>query len=88
MKASLEWIKDFAEYQGNLKEFVDGMTMSGTKVESVEHEGADLKIIVVGHVLETQHPNADVFQFVRLIGTDVLQIICGAPNVAAGQKLL
>ncbi|HHT24602.1 MAG TPA: phenylalanine--tRNA ligase subunit beta [Clostridiaceae bacterium] len=90
MKASLEWIKDFAEYQGNLNEFVDGMTMSGTKVESVEHEGAELKNIVVGHVLEkTQHPNADRLSICQVdVGTDVLQIICGAPNVAAGQKVI
>ena len=89
MKASLEWIKDFAEYQGDVNKFVDGMTMSGTKVESVEHEGFELKNIVVGHVLEKiQHPNADRLSICQVdVGTDIMQIICGAPNVAAGQKV-
>lgn len=90
MKTSLEWIKDFTDYQGDVNRFVDGMTMSGTKVESVEYEGAELKNIVVGYVLEKkQHPDADRLSVCQVdVGTDVLQIICGAPNVAAGQKVV
>ncbi|NLJ69949.1 MAG: phenylalanine--tRNA ligase subunit beta [Clostridiaceae bacterium] len=90
MKASLEWIKDFTDYQGDVKQFVDGMTLSGTKVESVELEGAELKNVVVGYVLEkNQHPNADRLSVCQVdVGTDVLQIVCGAPNVDAGQKVV
>ena len=90
MKASLEWIKDFTNYKGDIKQFVDGMTLSGTKVESVEREGAELKNVIVGHVLEkNQHPNADRLSVCQVdVGTDVLQIVCGAPNVDAGQKVV
>jgi len=90
MKASLEWIKDFTEYQGDIQTFVDGMTLSGTKVESLEYEGADLKKLVVGHVLEkNQHPNADRLSVCQVdVGTEIVQIVCGAPNVAAGQKVI
>lgn len=43
MKVSFEWIKDFTDYKGDLQELVDGITLSGTKVESVELEGDGLK---------------------------------------------
>ena len=56
----------------------------------VEDTGPDLSAIRVGHVVEReQHPNADRLSFCRVdLGEDELrEIVCGAPNVAAGQKV-
>ncbi|MGI6560165.1 MAG: phenylalanine--tRNA ligase subunit beta [Saccharofermentanales bacterium] len=90
MKVSFEWIKDFTDYKGDLQELVDGITLSGTKVESVELEGDGLKKIVTGYVMEAQkHPNADRLTVCQVdVGTEKYQIVCGAPNVASGQKVI
>ena len=66
------------------------MTMSGTKVENFEELDRDLKDIVVGEVLTCEpHPNSDHLHIctVNVGKGEPLQIVCGAPNVAAGQKV-
>ena len=90
MKVSLEWIRDFSNYQGNIKDFVAGMTMSGSKVESYEIEGEGLSGLVTGLVKDCKdHPNSDHLHICQVdVGDQVLQIVCGAPNVAAGQKVI
>lgn len=90
MKVSLEWIRDFTDYQGDIKDFVAGMTMSGSKVESYELEGESLSGLVTGQVIDCQdHPDSDHLHVCQVnVGDQVLQIVCGAPNVAAGQKVI
>lgn len=90
MKLSLEWIKDYTNYSGTLEDFMDGMTMSGSKVETFEIEGQGLSNIVTGYIKECgPHPNADKLSICQVdVGQETLQIICGAPNVAQGQKVI
>lgn len=90
MKISLEWLKDYTNFDGTIEEFMAGMTMSGSKVETYEIEGKDLSQIVTGFVKEcVPHPNSDHLNVCQVdVGKETLQIICGAPNVAAGQKVI
>ncbi len=90
MKVSLEWIKDFTDYKGTVQEFVDGMTMSGSKVETYDIEGENLSNLVTGYVEECiDHPDSDHMHVCQVnVGDETLQIVCGAPNVAQGQKVI
>ncbi len=95
MNISYNWLSDYVDHGLAPDELAEVLTMLGLEVESVEAHGRDLSGVVVGHVLATRpHPNAD-----RLTLCDVdlgegysddgepVQIVCGAPNVAAGQKV-
>jgi phenylalanyl-tRNA synthetase beta chain len=93
MKISYNWLKQFikvdwdAEKTGNLLTDL-GLEIEG--IEAFESVTGGLKGIVVGHVLECdQHPNADRLKITKVdLGNgDVVQIVCGAPNVAKGQKV-
>ena len=93
MKISYNWLKQFintdwdAEKTGNLLTDL-GLEIEG--IEAFESVKGGLKGIVIGEVLTCiQHPNADRLKITTVnIGTEEpLQIVCGAPNVAAGQKV-
>lgn len=91
MKTSLSWIKRYVpELDVTAKEYMDAMTLSGTKVEGVEVMDRNLDKIVVGEVKTCEpHPDSDHLHVctVNVGGDSDLQIVCGAPNVAAGQKV-
>ena len=60
MKVSLNWLKDYADINVDPKKYADEMTMSGTKVETIEYKGQDSKNIVIGQIKEIlPHPDAD-----------------------------
>ena len=83
------WLKQYTDVRWSPEEIAERLTMTGLEFESVNRPGARYDGFVVGEVLETQkHPKADRLTVCRVnVGTDVLQIVCGAPNVAAGQKV-
>lgn len=89
MKISLNWIKDFVDLDENLEplQVLERITMSTAEVEEIETIGAHLKEVVVAKVLATKpHPNADKLKLVTVDdGTSVMEVVCGAPNVAEGQ---
>ena len=93
MKISYNWIKQFIKTEWNAEQTAELLTDLGLEVEGVsvyESVKGGLKGVVVGHVLECeQHPNADRLKVTKVaIGQDqVVQIVCGAPNVAVGQKV-
>ena len=91
MNTSLSWIKRYVpDLNVTAKEYADAMTLSGTKVENYEELDRDLDNIVVGEILTCEdHPNSDHLHVCTVnVGSDEpLQIVCGAPNVAAGQKV-
>lgn len=78
----------------NPEQIADILTSLGLEVEGMETQeqvAGGLKSVVVGEVLEVwQHPNADRLRLTRVdVGNEtILQIVCGAPNVAAGQKVM
>jgi phenylalanyl-tRNA synthetase beta chain len=89
MRVPVEWLKEYADPGLPVSLLEERLTMTGTKVEAVHHHGVDgLDRFVVGRVLEAQrHPDADRL---TVCSVDVgdggpQQIVCGAPNVAAGQ---
>ncbi|NNE71968.1 MAG: phenylalanine--tRNA ligase subunit beta, partial [Rhodothermales bacterium] len=90
MRISCNWIADYVQTDWTPQELGDRLTMSGLEVESIDPMGSDLEGVVVGHVLDVQpHPDADRLRVcqVNLGSGDPVQIVCGAPNVAAGQRV-
>jgi phenylalanyl-tRNA synthetase beta chain len=91
MRVPLEWLHDYCRPELLTHELAERLTMTGTTVESVERHGvAALEHFVVGRVLESEpHPNADRLTVnVVDVGTGTPStIVCGAPNVAAGQTV-
>lgn len=85
----MSWIKRYVpDLDVTPKEYCDAMTLSGTKVETCTYLDKDLDKIVVGRVLTCEpHPDADHLHVCKVdVGSgEPLQIVCGAPNVAAGQ---
>ena len=98
MNVSLDWLKAWLPIGGDgqpaVQEIADMLTATGLEVEGVEEIPAvpgGLKGMVVGEVLTCgQHPNADRLRVTTVdVGGDApLHIVCGAPNVAAGQKVV
>ena len=89
MKVSLNWISDYIDIDDlSVDEIVDKLTTSGLEVEEVIDEAKNFENIVVGFVKEVKkHPNADKLSLcVVTDGKEEFQVICGAPNVAPGQK--
>jgi phenylalanyl-tRNA synthetase beta chain len=87
MKISVKWLKDYVETDLSSNELAKGLSEMGLDIESVYDQGGVLKNFVIGKVLETKkHPNADKLTVCKVnIGTETLNIVCGASNVAAGQ---
>ncbi|MHC1752425.1 phenylalanine--tRNA ligase subunit beta [Humidesulfovibrio sp.] len=90
MLISLQWLREFVPYTGTVQEFADRLTMQGLEVEAIFDPFKEIAGIVVGHVLEcADHPDSDHLHVcsVDVGGAEALQIVCGAPNVAKGQKV-
>ena len=92
MRVPLHWLREYVDPPLDTHAIADRLTMTGTKVEAVLRHGVDaLENFVVGRVLEAeQHPNADRLSVCLVDIGDPdrpQQIVCGAPNVAAGQTV-
>ncbi len=84
MNLSMRWLNEYVPIQSSPREFAEGMTMSGSKVEGYETEGEGIANVVVGRVLSvTQHPDADklVVCSVDVGSGEPVQIVTGATNV-------
>ncbi|WP_295652021.1 phenylalanine--tRNA ligase subunit beta [uncultured Mucilaginibacter sp.] len=94
MKISYNWLKQFIQTDKTPEEISVILTGIGLEVESLEKVQAipgGLEGLVIGYVKDcVQHPNADRLRVTKVdAGTgEDLQIVCGAPNVAAGQKVV
>jgi phenylalanyl-tRNA synthetase beta chain len=89
MKISYNWLKDYLQFEQTPEEVAEILTLTGLEVEEISQIGAKLDGVVVGEVLTAiQHPNADRLRICTVnTGNAVHQIVCGAPNVAVGQKV-
>ena len=89
MRVPLEWLNEYADAGLSAHELGDRLTMTGTKLEAVHRHGVGaVEHFVVGRVLEaSQHPDADRLTVCQVeVGNgETRGIVCGAPNVAAGQ---
>ena len=94
MKISHNWLKNYLQTNLPAEELGEILTDIGLELEgleSIQSIKGGLKGIVIGEVLTcAKHPNADKLSVttVDILGEKILQIVCGAPNVAAGQKVL
>ena len=87
MKASLEWLNEYADIDVSAKELGDILTMTGSKVETIDDKSGEIKNVVVGKILEVKsHINADKLVVTKVdVGNgEVLQIITGASNIIVG----
>ncbi len=90
MNTALSWIKAYVpDLSCSDQEYVDAMTMSGTKVETFERMDKNLDKIVIGQIESIErHPDADKLIICQVnIGSEVIQIVTGAPNVNVGDKV-
>lgn len=89
MNLSMRWLREFVDVSASDREFAEKMTMSGSKVEGFKKEGAALKNIVVGKVLEIKkHPNADKLSVCQVcVGEKTVQIITSATNIAVNDRV-
>ncbi|WP_458412272.1 phenylalanine--tRNA ligase subunit beta [Schinkia sp. CFF1] len=92
MLVSYNWLKDYVDINDiTAEELAEKITKAGIEVEGVEVLNKGVQGVVIGHVLEcVKHPEADKLNIcqVDLGEEEPKQIICGAPNVAAGQKVI
>ncbi len=94
MNISYNWLKDYLDFDLQPTQVADALTSIGLEtggVEEVQTIKGGLAGLVVGEVLTCEaHPNSDHLHVttVNVGGSEPLQIVCGAPNVAAGQKVI
>ncbi|MEY4865916.1 MAG: hypothetical protein RLY64_170, partial [Bacteroidota bacterium] len=91
MKVSLNWLLDYVGEPLTAEKVAEILTQTGLEVEHIEQIGPRLDGLIVGEVKsKTKHPNADKLSCTKVdVGTGVLlDIVCGAPNVAEGQKVI
>ena len=91
MRVPLRWLEEWIPLPDSGRELEERLTLAGLEIEGVERKGPDLSIFQVARVAECKpHPNADRLSVcsVELGGGEVVEVVCGAPNVAAGQKVV
>lgn len=90
MNTALSWIKAYVpDLDVTPQEYTDAMTLSGTKVEGYQCLDKNLEKIVVGRIEKIErHPDADKLIVCQVdVGTEIIQIVTGAPNVKEGDKV-
>ncbi len=97
MKISFSWLKQYVDLPASVtpQEVAQRLTFAGLEVEAVTSRAKGLEKVFVGEILErNQHPNADRLSLTKInVGTAlepggrVLEIVCGAQNIAPGQKI-
>lgn len=95
MKISYSWLRDYVQTELGAEEAAAILTAAGLEIEGIEKIESirgGLNGLVVGEVLScTDHPDSDHLHITTVStgpGSEPLQVVCGAPNVAAGQKVV
>jgi phenylalanyl-tRNA synthetase beta chain len=89
MKVTLNWLKQYVDFQWSPEELAERLTMLGIEVEGVQKLGGEFEGIVVAQVVtRDKHPNADKLSVCRVNdGKGERQIVCGADNFKPGDKV-
>ena len=89
MRVPLSWLSEYVPLRMNPPELAHRLTMAGLETTYDAGVGAGWEGVVVGHVAEVRpHPNADRLRLVDVdLGATTHTVVCGAPNVATGQKI-
>lgn len=90
MLVSKEWLDDYVKVDVPVETLAEKITRSGIEIEEIIDFTKDIKNLVVGYVESIEkHPDADKLNVCQVnVGDEVKQIVCGAPNVAAGQTVI
>ena len=91
MLISLNWLKQYIDLDGiGLNEMENALTMIGQEVEKIEVLGENLENVVTAQIIEKEmHPDSDHLTICKVDnGKEILQIVCGAPNHKAGDKVV
>lgn len=91
MKISLNWLNDYIDLKSiPVDQIISTLNMSGLEVEDVINEREIYKDFISALVVEkVKHPNADKLSVCKVSdGKNILQVVCGAPNVQADQKIV
>lgn len=86
MKASIEWLKEYSDIDVDTIKLGDILTMTGSKVETIEQKGNNIKNVVIGKILEIKkHEDSDHLVVTQVdLGTEIVQIVTGANNIKEG----
>lgn len=86
MRFSEQWLREFVDPDLDRGALTRQLTLAGLEVDAIEPVAPAYERVVVGHVTSVEpHPNADKLRVTRVdVGSEILQIVCGAANVAAG----
>ena len=86
MKASIEWLEEYSDIDVNSAELGDILTMTGSKVETINETGENIKNVVVGKICFIEkHPDADKLVITQVdVGNEKIQIVTGARNINVG----
>src|SRR5215468_4032489 len=89
MKVTFNWLKQYVDFDWSPAELAERLTMLGIEVEGIQKLGGEFEGIVVAQVITVdKHPNADKLTLCRVNdGTGERQIVCGAHNFKAGDKV-
>ncbi len=90
MLLSLNWLKEFVEFDLSYNELENALTMLGIEVENVVFQEEKYQNFIIAEIIEKKpHPNADKLSLCNVnTGSEILKVVCGAPNVAQGQKVI
>ena len=91
MLVSYNWLKEYVDIEPSAEELAEIITRAGVEIAGVEPTNKGVKNVVVAKVLTCEdHPNSDHLHCctVTTDGENVIKVVCGAPNVAAGQKVM
>src|SRR4030095_486676 len=89
MKVTLNWLRQYVDFDWSPEELAERLTMLGIEVEGMQKLGGEFEGVVVAEVLtRDKHPNADKLSVCRVTdGKGERQIVCGAQNFTAGDKV-
>ena len=91
MRVPLSWLREFVDFDLDPEALAERLTLLGMEVQRVERRGEEWRSVVVGELLEVaRHPSADRLSLTKVTvgdGSGVLSIVCGATNIAPGQRV-
>ena len=90
MFVSMNWIKEYVDLSNeNIEELIHRFTLSTAEVEDIIYKGSDVRGVIIAQIKEVEnHPNSKKLHLLKVdTGSEILDIVCGAPNVEVGQKV-
>ncbi|MES1239678.1 MAG: phenylalanine--tRNA ligase beta subunit-related protein, partial [Chloroflexota bacterium] len=90
MRVPLSWLREFVEFDLTPEQLAERLTLLGMEVKGIEQRGSEWSNVVVGELLTVaRHPRADRLSLTTVTtgSGEVLDIVCGATNIAPGQRI-